>query len=75
MRIHLSNSASDEEAIVFVAQNLSYHAAEPEETEVLQIKKLPFKELYKMVHEGQITDAITIAAVYKANAMIESKLL
>ena len=71
MRMHLSNSASDEEAIVFVAQNLSYHTAEPEETEVLQIKKLPFNELYKMVHEGQITDAITIAAVYKVKVMIE----
>jgi hypothetical protein len=42
MRMHLSNSASDEEAIVFVAQNLSYHTAEPEETEVLHSKKTAF---------------------------------
>jgi hypothetical protein len=75
MRMHLSNSASDEEAIVFVAQNLSYHNAEPEETEVLQVKKLPFNELYKMVHAGQITDAITIAAVYKTKMLIEEGLL
>jgi hypothetical protein len=26
---------------------------------------------YKMVNEGQITDAITIAAVYKVKVMIE----
>jgi hypothetical protein len=58
-----------------VAQNLSYHNAEPEETEVLQIKKLPFNELYKMVHEGQITDAITIAAVYKIKVMIDQKII
>jgi ADP-ribose pyrophosphatase len=75
MRMHLSNSASDEEAIVFVAQNLSYHNADPEETEVLQIKKLHFNELYKMVNEGQITDAITIAAVFKTKLMIEDGLI
>ena len=75
MRMHLSNSASDEEAIVFVAQNLSYHNAEPEETEVLQIKKLPFNELYIMVNEGKITDAITIAAVYKTKLMIDQKII
>lgn len=75
MRMHLSNSASDEEAIVFVAQNLSFHEAEPEETEVLQVKKIHFSELFKMVHEGKITDAITIAAVYKTQVLIEKGIL
>lgn len=75
MRMHLSNSASDEEAIVFVAQNLSFHDAEPEETEVLQLKKLPFETLFKMVHEGEITDAITIAAVYKTKTLLDTGLL
>jgi 8-oxo-dGTP pyrophosphatase MutT (NUDIX family) len=75
MRMHLSNSASDEEAIVFVAQKLSYHTAAPEETEVLQVKKLSFNELYSMVHEGKITDAISIAAVYKTKILIDAGLL
>lgn len=72
MRMHLSNSASDEEAIVFIAQQLTFHNAEPEETEVLQVKKLPFDELYQMVHNGYIKDAITIAAVYKTKTLIEN---
>lgn len=72
MRMHLSNSASDEEAIVFVAQNLTQHNAEPEETEVLQVKKLPFNELYNMVQKGEITDAISIAAIYKTKTLIDN---
>lgn len=75
MRLHLSNSASDEEAIVFIAQDLSYHEPEPEETEVLQIRKLPFTELYQMVIDGEVTDAITIAAVLKVDVMIKKNLI
>ena len=75
MRMHLSNSASDEEAIVFIAQNLTFHNAEPEETEVLQVKKLPFNELFQMIQDGEVTDAITIAAVYKTKLMIDSGLV
>jgi 8-oxo-dGTP pyrophosphatase MutT (NUDIX family) len=75
MRMHLSNSASNEEAIVFVARDLSFHEAEPEETEELQVKKIPFDELFNMVNSGQIIDAITIAAVYKTKQMIDSGIL
>ena len=46
--------------------------AEPEETEVLQVKKLPFDELFKMVMEGKIRDAITVAAVLKLKLLLES---
>jgi ADP-ribose pyrophosphatase len=72
MRMHLSNSASNEEAIVFVARDLSFHEAEPEETEVLQVKKIPFAKLFDMVDKGEVTDAITIAAVYKTKLLIDS---
>ncbi|MCZ2248721.1 MAG: NUDIX hydrolase [Bacteroidia bacterium] len=75
MRMHTSNSASDEEAIVFIAQELSFETASPEETEVLNIRKLPFEELYKMVHQGKVSDAITIAAVYKTKVLIEEGLI
>jgi hypothetical protein len=70
--MHLSNSASNEEAIVFVARDLSFHEAEPEETEVLQVKKIPFAKLFDMVDKGEVTDAITIAAVYKTKLLIDS---
>lgn len=66
LKMHLSNSVSDEEAIVFIAKGLSYGLAEPEETELLQVKKLPFKEAYEMVLREEITDAISVAAILKA---------
>lgn len=71
LEMDLSNSATDEHAIVFVAKGLSFHEAEPEETEVLIVRKMPFNELYEMVLNGEITDAITVAAVYKAKVLID----
>lgn len=61
--MHLSNSVSDEKAIVFIATGLSQHAAMPEETEQLAVKKLPFDEVYEMVMSGKIKDALSIAAI------------
>lgn len=39
LTMHLSNSVSDEWAIVYLARNLTQHEAMPEETEQLVIKK------------------------------------
>lgn len=64
-RIHLSNSVSDETGIIFLAQDLSYGESEPEETEKLILKKLPFLEAYQMVLNGEITDSLSVAAILK----------
>lgn len=73
--MHLSNSASDEFCILYVAQELTFGEAEPEDDEQLELKKLPFDELYKLVQDGEITDSLTVAAVLKAKLMmIEGKL-
>lgn len=69
-RMYLSNSVCDEEAIIFLAQNLQQFEAEPEETEQLIIKKMPFAEVYQMVCRGEIKDAITIAAVLKVHILL-----
>lgn len=70
LTMDLSNSVSDEEAIVYVARDLTFEEAEPEETEVLQIKKLPFQELFQMVMDGKIRDAISVAAVLKLQVLM-----
>lgn len=64
-RIHLSNSVSDEIGIIFLAQDLSYGKSEPEETEELVLRKLPFLEAYQMVLDGEITDSLSVAAILK----------
>ncbi|WP_374948379.1 NUDIX domain-containing protein [Mucilaginibacter sp.] len=68
-RMHLSNSVSDELCIVYLARGLEQHEAEPEDTEQLIVKKLPFDDLYQMVRNGEITDSVTVCAVQKARLM------
>jgi 8-oxo-dGTP pyrophosphatase MutT (NUDIX family) len=70
LRMHLSNSVTDEEAIVFLAENLSQHEAEPEETEDLQVVKLPFYDVEQKVMNGEITDSITVAAILKLKLIL-----
>jgi 8-oxo-dGTP pyrophosphatase MutT (NUDIX family) len=69
MKLHLSNSVTDEVAYVFIATQLKQHTPEPEETEQLIIKKIPFEEAYQMVQEGIITDALSVAAIQKIKLM------
>lgn len=66
MRIHTSNSVTDEEGIVYLAEDLTQGETEFEETEVLQIRKLPFSDILEMVMNGTITDGISIAGILKA---------
>ena len=65
MRIHTSNSVTDEEGFIFLAEELTEGETEFEETEQLQIIKLPLKEAIQKVMNGEITDAISIAGLLK----------
>ena len=69
MQLHLSNSVSDEVAYIFTARKLVQQTPEPEETEQLIIKKIPFEEAYQMVEKGVITDAMSVAAILKIKLM------
>lgn len=71
MTMHLSNCVSNEVAHIFIAQDLTEGIAEPEETEDLVVKKIPFAEAYAMVMNGEITDSITVAAILKAKILLE----
>lgn len=74
-RIDLSNSVSDEEGVVFLARGLEQREAEPEETEQLYIKKVPFEEAYQMVKDFEITDSLSVAAIQKVKLMSYEGLL
>jgi ADP-ribose pyrophosphatase len=74
-RLHLSNSVSDELSILYLARGLHQFEAEPEDTEQLIVKKLPFETVYQMVCNGEITDSMTVAAVLKVKLLLlENKL-
>jgi 8-oxo-dGTP pyrophosphatase MutT (NUDIX family) len=61
IRLHTSNSVTDEEGFVFMAEDLEQGEASLEETEAdLKVWKLPVKEALKMVIEGKITDSMSV---------------
>ena len=62
-RVHLSNSVSDELAVLFHATGLSHGTAAPDGTEALEVRWLPFEEVLAMTLDGRITDAMTVVAV------------
>ena len=65
MRLHTSNSITDEVGIVYVAEGLTQGEPEFEETEDLEIRKLPLDEAVRLVNYGEITDAISVAAILR----------
>ncbi|HFA51104.1 MAG TPA: NUDIX hydrolase [Bacteroidetes bacterium] len=74
-RLHTSNSVTDEQGLIFIAKDLSFGEAEPEETEELAIKKLPLNEAVEMVMGGAITDALAMVSILKVNLMVERGLI
>ena len=69
-RLHTSNSVTDEEGFVYLAQELTAGETEFEETEDLKIWKLPFKEVVEMVMRDEITDAISVAGILKVARLL-----
>jgi len=70
-RLHTSNSATDEYAIIYLAKNLVQGEAEPEESEDLVVKKLPFEDALQMVMRGEITDSLSMAAILKTKILLD----
>jgi 8-oxo-dGTP pyrophosphatase MutT (NUDIX family) len=67
--VYLSNSVSDEKAVMYVAKNLSQQQACPEETEQLKIRRMPLKEAVEMAKNGEITDALSVLTLLKIPAL------
>lgn len=65
MHLHTTNSVTDEEGYVFLAEDLVEGEPDFEETEAITIKKLPLQEAIRMVMDGQITDSISAAGLLK----------
>lgn len=65
MKLHTSNSVTDERGLVYVARDLRQKKTEFEETEELLIQKLPLDEAIERVLSNEITDAISVAGLLK----------
>ncbi len=65
VRMHLSNSVSDELAVIFLARGISRGESAPEDTEDLVVKQVSLDQAYAMVTAGEITDSMSVAAIFK----------
>lgn len=74
MRLHTSNSITDEVGIVFIAEGLTQGETEFEETEDLEIRKLPLADAVQLVNDGEITDAVSVAAILRVAALRKASL-
>jgi len=73
LELHTSNSVTDELAVGFIAQDLSFGECEPDDTEDLEIKKVPLKEAVDMAMTGRITDGLAMACLMKVQLLIDRK--
>jgi 8-oxo-dGTP pyrophosphatase MutT (NUDIX family) len=63
MRLHTSNSVTDEAGIVYLAEQLTFGPTEFGATEDIRIRKLPLADAVRCVTDGEITDAISVAGL------------
>lgn len=65
MRLHPSNSVTDELGFVYLARDLTHGEPQTGPTEDLTVRRLPLEEAVSWVLEGRITDAISAAGILK----------
>lgn len=65
LHLHTSNSVTDERAVVYVARQLTQGPSAPEDTEDIEVRRLPLTEAIAMALSGEITDALSVAALLK----------
>ena len=69
MRLHTSNSITDEQAVVYLATELGVGDTALEESEDITTRRLHIDAAIDMVMNGEITDAISVAALLRAALM------
>ena len=72
-RLHTSNSVTDEEGFVYLAEELTLGETEPEETEDLRLWKLPLAQAVRMAMTDRITDGISVAGLLKAERILAAR--
>lgn len=63
--IHSSPGVFDEVIHLFAADGVSQGDAEPEAYEEIEVVRLPFEEALNMASDGRISDAKTLAALFR----------
>ena len=68
---HDCRSFCDERIELYLARELSAGAGTLDHDEVIAVSRVPFEETFAMIRRGDIVDAKTIVALYRARDFIE----
>lgn len=68
--VHLSNCFTNERAILYFARDLEAVSKNPDHTEVLKVRCIPFDDAVTMALDGTITDAMSIIAILLASRVL-----
>lgn len=68
--IHLSNCHSSERAYLYLARELQETERNPDDTEILQLRTVPFTDALTMIENGQIKDSLSIIGIYRAARLL-----
>lgn len=70
IHLHTSNSVTDEEGFIFLAEDLEEGTSALEETEAdLKVWKLPLQDALAMVLSGKITDSMSVMGLLRVARM------
>jgi 8-oxo-dGTP pyrophosphatase MutT (NUDIX family) len=73
-RIHTSNSVTDEEGFIFLAEDLAQGENQLDETEAdLKVRKVPLAEAVAMVRRGEITDSMSMVGLLMTGQLKDLK--
>jgi len=67
---HVSNSVTDERGMIFLATGLEEGEWAPDETELLQLRRMPLREAADLVRAGEIQDLMSVAALLRAEQLL-----
>jgi hypothetical protein len=65
LQLDFSNCHSDEKAYLYVAKGLTAVPRQPDETEELEVARVPFERALEMVDSGDIKDALSIIGLLR----------
>jgi 8-oxo-dGTP pyrophosphatase MutT (NUDIX family) len=71
LRVYISGSLTDEQAVAFVAWDLAPRRPKPDEQEVLAVRRMPFAEAVDMACGGGIADVLSVAVILRVRLMAE----
>ena len=73
MKVHTSNSITDEVGYIYLAEDLTAGAQELEQTENITTRRLAFDDALAMVTNGEITDAMSCIALMRIGQLLAER--